>query len=229
MSDPLYTVGGLRFWSGEEIQFRKQCADRLHTAVSKPLIKLNPSWNFYEVEGPLITPREYINAAYDSNDIWTLEKEGYALRPETTASSYVYAQHLLNNGLAKLPMCIWQHGKSFRMETNDGARASELRFNEFYQCEFQCIFKTDSKADYPSVVIPSVENMIGRLTGKDTRIVDSDRLPDYSLKTVDVEVFWNNKWKEMASISIRKDFPKEGITVLEVAVGTDRLISVEGE
>ncbi len=38
------------------------------------------------------------------------------------------------------------------------------------------------------------------------RIVLSDRLPDYSLKTIDIEVFNNDKWMEICSVSLRKDF-----------------------
>ena len=157
---------------------------------------------------------------------FTLKKEGLALRPETTISSYLYAKKLVLEGKAKTPLCVWQHDKSFRVESNDAARASDLRFNEFYQLEFQCIFKDNTKADYSSVAIPSIKNVIAQITGKDARIVDSDRLPSYSTKTIDVEVFWDNKWKEMCSISLRKDFLIENYIVLEVAIGTDRLISI---
>jgi hypothetical protein len=43
---------------------------------------------------------------------------------------------------------------------------------------------------------------------------------------MDVEVLWNDKWKEMCSVSLRMDYPDENIDVVEVAVGTDRLVSV---
>jgi hypothetical protein len=52
------------------------------------------------------------------------------------------------------------------------------------------------------------------------RIVDSDRLPDYSESTKDVEHVESGM--ELCSISKRKDF--EGAKVLEVAVGTDRVV-----
>lgn len=65
-----------------------------------------------------------------------------------------------------------------------------------------------------------------------TRIVLSDRLPDYSLKTIDIEVFNADKWMEVCSVSLRKDFPIKPIIrnkptdcyVLEIALGVDRLI-----
>jgi glycyl-tRNA synthetase len=225
MSLALYEKGGLRFWEEREIVLRDHAAQRLLLAVSLPLTSLNSAWTFRRIEASGITPIEHISEAYDESDIWSFG-DGYAMRAETTASSYLYAEYLLKSGKAKLPLCVWQHGKSFRRETNDGARASELRFNEFYQCEFQCIYRTDSKADYQTPVIESVMDEIAKITGKLVRLVPSDRLPAYSLSTMDIECNWNGKWKEAASISQRTDFP--GHSVLEVAVGTDRLISMEG-
>lgn len=226
MSEAFYNIGGLRFWNEREILIREQAAIRLHQAISKALLDINSAWRFERVEGTILTPAAYINTAYDDSDVWELKKDGYSLRPETTASSYLYAEHLLRTGKARVPLCVWQHGKSFRVESNDGARASELRFNEFYQCEFQCIYRADSKADY-SLIISDVEREISKIIGKETRIIPSDRLPDYSEKTTDIEAFYNNKWKEVCSVSIRKDFSLDNMKVLEIAVGTDRLISIE--
>lgn len=227
MSEALYQKGGLRFWHEREILLRDQAIQRLYLAVSQPLKSINSAWEFKRMEGTILTPAAHINPSYDATDVWITQND-YALRPETTISSYLYAEWLLNNGKTKLPLCVWQHGKSFRVEANDGAKASELRFNEFYQCEFQCIYRADSKADYAEAVIPCIEKEISAITGLETRIVPSDRLPNYSEKTMDVECFWKGKWKEAASISIRKDYPRENTRVLEIAVGTDRLISMEG-
>ena len=71
-----------------------------------------------------------------------------------------------------------------------------------------------------------------------TRLVTaSDRLPDYAQVTTDVEVWNQDKWMEVCSISRRTDFPgraafkaKSGgtaerdILVLEIAIGLDRLV-----
>ncbi len=230
MSLALYNTGGLRFWSEEEILRRNTAVQHLHLTVSKALTSLNPAWQFHQVEGPLITPSSYVNAAYDENDIWKLVSPiagaEAVMRPETTASSYLYAVHLLKSGLAKAPLCVWQVGKSFRRETNDGASASKLRFNEFYQAEWQCIYREDTKANVRGHVLPLVASCIGRQChASDLKIVDSDRLPDYSESTLDVEVPFQGKWKEIASVSIRKDFPLPGHKVLEIAVGMDRIIS----
>jgi glycyl-tRNA synthetase len=243
MSEALYGIGGLRFWNEREILVREQAVQTLYHGLSKALQTLNSAWTFHRMEGPLLTPRNFISDAYDDNDIFLLganlgDKQG-ALRAETTASSYLIAERLMKNGGARPPVCVWQVGKSFRRETNDGARASELRFNEFYQIEFQCIYKNDTKADIRGCVEPVLAQLIKQIThSADVRMVDSDRLPSYSQVTRDVEVPYGidedamsmnpaPKWKEMASISTRTDFPVENMLVLEAAVGLDRLVAVE--
>ena len=73
--------------------------------------------------------------------------------------------------------------------------------------------------------------MISNLLNLQTRIVLSDRLPSYSKKTIDIEVFNGDKWMEIASISLRTDFgeitmknKQSNCLVLEIAIGLDRLI-----
>ena len=244
MSEALYPLGGLRFWNEREILVRDQAVQSLYFGLSKALQGLNSAWTFHRMEGPLLTPRSFISAAYDESDLFTigakLGSENGALRAETTASSYLYAEHLLKSGQARAPVCVWQVGKSFRRETNDGARASELRFNEFYQAEFQCIYKEGTKADIRGCAEEAMTKVIKQITrASDTRMVNSDRLPAYSSETRDIEVPYGvvvvdgvnpePKWKEMASISTRTDFPMDGHLVLEVAVGLDRLVVVEAD
>ena len=231
MSEALYELGGLRFWTEREIAVREHCVTTLKYDLQHALSNLNRAWNFERMEGPLLTPRRFISDAYDEGDIFLLQaklgEDAAALRAETTMSSYLYAIHLLQRGY-KLPLCVWQAGKSFRRETMDGARASTLRYNEFYQLEFQCIFSNSSKADYRAVAQAAVERTIRNLVHTtNSRLAESDRLPSYSTATTDVEVEWNGNWKEMASISTRTDFPKADTTVLEIAVGLDRLLAVE--
>jgi glycyl-tRNA synthetase len=69
-----------------------------------------------------------------------------------------------------------------------------------------------------------------------TRLIASNRLPAYSLKTVDVEIKNSDKWMEVCSISLRTDFSekarfqtKKGVVekellVLEIAIGLDRCV-----
>lgn len=157
------------------------------------------------------------------------------LRPETTPSSYVYAQHLLNTHAGvKPPFVIWQTGKSFRREQDQVTK--NMRLKEFYQQEFQCIYTADTMNDYHAAVLEPVRKMIGEMIGKPTRIVESDRLPSYSEITMDVEVDNGDKWMEVCSISRRTDFPgkvrfqakkkivEKDLLVLEISIGLDRCV-----
>lgn len=234
--DALYGKGGLPFWTETEIMIRDHAISQLYMAVGSALSRLNSAWSFHRVEGPLLTPRQHISAAYDDNDIFMLAgklgEDAAALRAETTASSYLALEAMLKRGAVRFPVCVWQAGKSFRVEASDGATASNLRYNEFYQLEFQCAYKANSKADYRAAVEPAVAEAIRKITGaRETRIIPSDRLPSYSEMTNDIEVPYTHpgsseKWKEMCSISTRTDFPMEDVRVLEVAIGLDRLVAV---
>lgn len=146
------------------------------------------------------------------------------LRPETTQSSYMYAKSLNK----KLPLCVYQKGKSFRRELNDGATASKLRFNEFWQLEFQCIYSDSTKADYRASLIPVILKEISRFTSLETKILESDRLPSYSESTIDIEVNHKGRWIEMASCSIRNDFSKD-TKVCEIAIGLDRVATLSAK
>jgi glycyl-tRNA synthetase len=252
MSEALYGFGGLRFWTEREILLRDQAVQTLHQAISGALLAMNQGWAFHRVEGPLLTPRKFISEAYTEDDIFLLQaklgEDEAAMRAETTASSYLYAEHILKTTRFKLPLCVWQVGKSFRRETQDGARWGTLRLNEFYQAEWQCVYAEGTMADYRAAVEPAVGEAIRKITGTpEYRIVASDRLPAYSRETRDVEVpfgqSWKSDaqdvgavttWKEMCSISTRTDFPQPSDpnqkrrVVLEIAVGLDRLVAVEG-
>ncbi len=234
MSLALYDTGALRFWTEREIMLREHFAARTVASVCSSLKGINTAWQSYRCEGPLITPRDRISASYDENDVFILQAPlagGQAvMRPETTPSSYAYAFSLLNSSEIRPPAIVWQIGKSFRRETNDGASPSKLRFNEFYQLELQCIYRSDSKADYRAAVIGPLTDELGKCCNSEARIVESDRLPFYSVRTDDIELLWNGEFKEVCSISTRNDFPvlKSGLalSVLEVAVGMDRLVCV---
>ncbi len=180
MSLALYPTGQLRFWTEHEITLREGLIPRLYHHVKTPLQKLNKAWRFERVEGSLLTPTNFISAAYTEDDLWVtkglIAGKGVALRAETTASSYLYAKHLMSQegDNIKLPLCVWQSGKSFRREESDGASASRLRFFEFYQLEFQCIYSKTTGADYTSPVISSVCKEVQLITGSSARVVPSD-------------------------------------------------------
>lgn len=234
MSLDLYETGGLRFWTEREILERDSAVSVISNSILTELKNINGAWRTERVEGPIITVTDRLNPQYTGEDIWLLNapvgENNAALRPETTPSSYAFANHLLSSHKkVRLPLCVWQVGKSFRRETADGASPSKLRFNEFYQMEFQCIYSLDTKMDYYQRMLPLLEREIGLFTGHETRVVESDRLPSYSEKTMDVEVYRiaQDRWTEMCSVSLRTDFPDA--KVFEIAIGLDRLIEVRND
>jgi glycyl-tRNA synthetase len=253
MENP-YNINGLVFWNSEEIRLRETFRDFFAARIERDLKALNPQWAFHYIEAPLLTPRDLLNVNYTAQDIW--EQEAFvsmeeqvaiqagtssaprhlALRPETTPGSYAYAQHLLNNihPAEKPPFVVWQAGKSFRREIVQPTK--HMRLKEFYQQEFQCVFTADTAMDYHAAMLEPVRKMIGSMVNLSTRLVESDRLPSYSRKTMDVEIWNGDKWMEVCSISLRTDFPqqlsfqgKKGLIekdalVLEIAIGLDRMV-----
>lgn len=228
MSTALYKFGGLRFWSEDEIELREQFQVRVVSVVTSTLLSINSAWRFFRIEGPCLAPKFSISSSYDDDDVFKTNHiaggDNLYLRAETTHSSYAFARTCGG----KMPICVWQSGKSFRREMNDGASASKLRFNEFHQLEFQCIYRNDTKADYRQPLISAVRKEIERFTMAETRLVDSDRLPAYSKSTIDIEAMHNGRWIEMASCSLRTDYA-DGMTVCEIAIGLDRVATLAGD
>ena len=244
--ESLYNVNGLMFWSEREIRLRRVMAEHFQATLRETLLGFNPAWRFVEIEAPLLTPRTLINPNYTNQDVWAqvvyrsvdeqaVEEASLVLRPETTPGSYVAADHMLKSQQGfKLPLVVWQSGKSFRREQDQVTK--NMRLKEFYQQEFQCLYASDTMMDYHAAVMEPVCKMIAEMVHLPTRIVPSDRLPSYSQITMDVEVNNGDKWMEVCSISRRTDFPskvymqtKKGIVekevlVLEVAIGLDRCV-----
>jgi glycyl-tRNA synthetase len=205
------------------------------------LRSVNPAWDIRRVEAPALTPRPLISDAYTNADIWAQEQlteteAPLVLRPETTPSTYVYMQHILgNHSRTRLPLCVWQAGRSYRREQEQPTK--HMRLKEFWQLEFQCAYTADSGNDYHAASLEPVRRMIAAIIPFPTRIVPSDRLPAYSQTTVDVEVDNGDKWMEVCSISRRTDFParyrtqpkkgpavEQDVLVLEIAIGLDRCV-----
>lgn len=222
--DTLYNRNGLVFWTQREIQLRNSFVDYFVSELGAALKMENRAFEMIQVEAPLLTPKEFINPNYTANDFYavpTCVNSNYdlVLRPETTMGSYQYAKWLLEHTETKtrMPICIWQHGKSFRKEQDQVTK--NMRLKEFYQLEFQCIYGLTTANDYSVNVIPQVRRFMSDMIGP-CRIEDSDRLPNYSEKTVDVVCEKTDM--EVCSISVRNDFPNA--KVLEVAIGTDRCV-----
>jgi glycyl-tRNA synthetase len=221
--EQLYGVNGLIFWSEREIAARKLVEGHLVQALKDTLKQMNRAWDFFQVEAPLLTPRSFVNPNYSDSDMFfTVGTNGEDLvaRPETTMGSYAYAKHLLSHTDLKIrmPLVVWQHGKSFRREQDQPTKF--MRLKEFYQLEFQCIYSNTTAMDYAPAVMQDMTTAISQLVGP-CKMVPSDRQPDYSEQTADIEHV--DSGMELCSISRRKDF--EGAKVLEVAIGSDRVVS----
>ena len=221
-------IESIPFWAPEQVRLRRLITDTVVDAVLPALTRVNKAWSFHEIDGPILTPQICMNKEYTPDDVFFTQifKSGnqLALRPETTPSSYQYARERFRNK-KDFPACVWQAGKSFRVEASDGARAATLRFNEFYQLEFQCIYAKGTMADYRTPVTQAARLALDASMLGTTRLIESDRLPSYSTQTMDIEMPWKGDWKEIASISTRTDFGDD-YEVLELAIGLDRAVLI---
>ena len=223
----LYESNGLVFWTEEEIRLRRMFEEHFVKALSLNLKTQNPGFELIQVEAPLITPHELINPNYNGSDLYEIPDlnemathSEFVLRPETTMGSYKALEFFLNthhDRKYRLPLVVWQHGKSFRREQDQPTKF--MRLKEFYQLEFQIAYSQTTMNDYSVKLIPAVQRAISEMIGP-CRLEASDRLPDYSELTMDIVCEQSNM--EVCSISKRKDFPTAKI--LEVAIGTDRCI-----
>lgn len=228
----IYEDNGLPFWSASDLATRDWAVQSVEQAVHAALIKENRGWVMERVEAPVLIPSELVSKEYDFKDYFmatSFQHSEFALRPETTASSYMYAQYIFEHQLHNPPVCVWQLGKSFRNENDQVSK--NMRYKEFYQLEFQCIYTEQTLNDYHKAVLDPLRKTVERLTGgMQCRLVDSDRLPSYSEKTVDIEVDVGYKWLEVCSISLRTDVPFQWnhkvLRNVEIAFGADRLVNV---
>lgn len=212
-------ANGLITWERDEIIKRNYYVTAFADEIHKLLLKYNRAFKIYQIESPILVDK--ISSDFEEGQFYRLSD--FLLRPETTLGSYAYAIHVLNN--EPPPIIVYQAGKSFRSEQDK--TFANLRFKEFYQLEFQCIYSDKSKCNYYDKVIEGVLEIFNSILPVTCVLEESDRLPSYSLKTIDViALSLNSNIKpeiEIASISLRKDF-KEGFLVCEIAIGLDRLI-----
>lgn len=217
--DNLYNTNGLVFWTEQEIKLRETIKDYLISCISNNLKKQNRAFEIIQVEAPQLTPRQFINKNYTDQDVFVVSEE-LVLRPETTMGTYKALEHFLNphnDRKMKLPLCVFQHGKSFRQEQDQATKF--MRLKEFYQLEFQIAFSPSTATDYSIDLIPVVQKAISDMIGE-CENQPSDRLPDYSEQTTDI--ICKKETMEVCSISKRNDF--SGGKVLEIAIGTDRCV-----
>ncbi len=231
----LYNINGLLFLEEKDIRLKRFFEDTIREELKSILLSQNSQWKFFQIEAPSLIPLDLVNSNYTKDDIWIQYSDSkLALKPETTPSSYIYGEHLLDSNIALPPFVVWQTSKSFRREQDQPQKF--MRLKEFTQQEFQCIYSADTFNDYQENVLEPIRKMFQDIISLSTRIVESDRLPDYSLRTMDIEVFVDDRWMEICSISKRKDFTKKAIfsaksktiekelLVLEIAIGIDRIL-----
>lgn len=237
----ILNVNSLVHWEEREILRREEFIRHFSEEVRAFLRVVNPAWDVRRVEAPTLVPRHLISDAYENSDVWAQERLSASetelvLRPETTPSTYAYMAHLLDgHSGAKLPLCVWQAGRSYRREQEQ--TTAHMRLKEFWQMEFQCAFTSETGMDYHAACLEPVRKMIASVINLPTRLVESDRLPGYSQTTMDVEVDNGFKWMEVCSISRRTDFPRKFVSrskggatrehdvlVLEIAIGLDRCL-----
>lgn len=246
MNNP-YEMNGIVSWNEFEIRLRNMMSDYFYHSLKDALLKINHAWTFHQVEMPILLPQEFINHEYNDENMFHIDpifrpdEDRFwhlYLRPETTYGSYIHAQNILTEygTKEKLPICIWQIGKSFRLEQNQPTKF--MRLKEFYQQEFQCIYSIDTGMDYHGAIIRPVELMIRDMVLCPIKVLISDRLPKYSETTVDIEAQVDDRWLELCSISRRTDYPwtvpvniKAGkleckVLVLEISIGLDRCVWV---
>lgn len=219
----IYEDNGLPFFDEKWIRDRQYIQDTLASTMTCLLRDANRSWDIRQIEAPCLIPAHLVSSEYTEDDIYI--SQDFYLKPETTSSSYEYANYLLEHQESKPPLCVWQASKSFRRE-NDQVTAN-VRLKEFYQLEFQCIYTEGTQKDYHELLEP-LRALIAQLTGKEARIVESDRLPKYSQSTMDIEVKMPNKWLEVMSSSKRNDvqfkWNDKKLLNTEFAFGLDRLV-----
>lgn len=235
----LYNVNSLVFWEEKDIRLKKFIEETIKEEIKVILLEQNPQWKFFQIEAPCLIPMDLINENYTNDDIWVQESKSetetkLVLKPETTPSSYLYAEYLLDSNKVLPPFVVWQTSKSFRREQDQSIK--HMRLKEFYQTEFQCIYAADTLNDYQEKVLEPIRKMFQDILAMPTRVVESDRLPNYSLRTMDIEVWNEDKWMELCSISKRKDFTKKAVfnlknkviekdlLVLEIATSSDRIV-----
>lgn len=218
----IYPENGLPFYDDNFIRWREHIVNVVSCVFQQRMREQNRAWLFHRVEAPCLVPTIYVNSGYADE---AFHVDDLVLKPETTGSSYEYARYLIEHQLATPPLCVWQHSKSFRRE-NEQVTAN-VRLKEFYQLEFQCIVTEDTKNNYQETMLQHIADLVKALLGLDVRVIESDRLPHYSKKTMDIEVKTPHKWLEVMSCSLRNDVPFEWegrkLINYEFAFGSDRL------
>ena len=127
----IYNTNSLVHWEEREINMREHLVHYFSDEIRSHLISTNRAWDVRRIEAPTLMPAGLMSNAYTNSDVWMQEclsdsELMMVLRPETTSSSYVYMQHILSNhSKTRLPLCVWQAGKSYRREPRSTRKARQ--------------------------------------------------------------------------------------------------------
>ncbi len=210
----VYDHEGLPFSLEDDIIKRQYFVDYLTYTVRRVLSKQDKAWTLEQIEVPILIPKEYLRLDYQIGYVYKLGE--LRLRPETTEATYAYARKIN----LEAPHCIWTHSRSARPEPE---QRTKWHLHEFWQLEFQCFHKP-SEIDYQNTVLEPLRHAVSVVTGRDARVVKSETSPAYSPTVMDIELFVEDEWVEVASILLRTDTGIDGIVNLEIGFGTDRIL-----
>ena len=212
----------------DDIRRRGAIVDALKATITKTLITINPAVRMIQVETPTLLPMASLAGhravGFELCDV-PMHDQTLTLRPETTHGTLAMLDVLCpqKDALKKrLPLCIWQVGKAYR---NEQIRPlAEIRFREFYQCEFQLVVSEGSKAEYFDAMAWAAYDIVNEIVAGADHLfsivdVESNNLAHYSLRTKDL--FYGDI--EIGAISERTDLKERGLLLYEASFGLDRL------
>lgn len=214
---------GFVYYNERDILLRDYFIKSISLNLKDKLFNINKAIDFRQIETSLLQNKEAINNEYFLEKNYIFETtDNFCLRPETTKGSYLIAKELLKHYNSKLPLCVWQYGKSFRNEQDKTFK--NMRLKEFYQLEFQLLYSNTTKSDYPTILKDFIFDYFKKeFKSNNVEIELSDRLPIYSIETTDIVI----NELEVCSMSLRNDF-EESIYNFEIAIGLDRLLYLRG-
>jgi glycyl-tRNA synthetase len=211
---------GLVVYDEYDIELREHVINSFTIKIKQILTEINPAIKMVRVETPITTPKEYLQSHIETNFELNKTDEHY-LRPETTRGTFECLKLMYPNSgqlRKKLPVCIWQAGKSFRNEQN--RPFGELRFKEFYQLEYQLVYPENTKVDYLNIFVSQFVIYLEKVFNYRGVFAESqEKLPHYSKRTTDI--YLDNH--EIIGISDRIDFD---YPVMEIACGLDRVTNL---
>ena len=199
-----YTTQTDWFWDGDEIAAREHLTAHFAREVEAMLRGSIGTW-LPASKPRRCRPANLMNPNCGDADLWTQPDTDLVLRPAHDGQLRLRTQAPRRQGV--LLMASLRAGRPERAIARNRIRAvANMRLKEFWQQEFQCLFSETTKADYQTLIMEPLAVILGNARRTTARIVESDRLPDYSLKTMDVEADTGERWMEVCSVSVRKDY-----------------------